>query len=204
MPIVPIPYKYNSTMPLQLQSSITGRTPSILPASVSSGRSHTKTDYTNNTGINIFETFVKKYESNNEFERLRKKIDFYYNNNKLLSSRYKEISNYVDDFENQYKKFISDVRVKRQFVEKASSGAKPRDIKTGRDWAEAIIELIDFFNKMKDSMDSYLKQYTDPKIIEKECEKTNIENCEAEKVCDVEKKWFGLGSPVCIYNKETK
>jgi len=149
-------------------------------------------------GVEIFNTFVKKYEANNEFYKLRKNIQFFYDNKKLTKSKYVEAMYLMNEFEKVYKKFVIDIRNSCQFVEKASSSTNARKIITGKDWGEAIIELIDFFNKMTAQMDSYIKENSNPVKINDQCNKTKLEYCENQTVCKIRKNL--LKKYQCVYD----
>lgn len=147
-------------------------------------------------GKEVFDTFVKKVIADKAFERAEQKVFSLYKNSKLLSnSDYLFLNGIVNDFRDMFNKFINGVETKRKFTEKASQGAKPRNIVTGRDWAEAIIELQDTMNKFSYALDGNIKQRTDLNYLTQNCAKQTFKECKYP--CTPKRS--RIGKDTCIY-----
>jgi hypothetical protein len=160
------------------------------------GTQRTAEFITDAVGKEIFDVFVKKYTADKVFERANTKILDMYNKQRLLTTIDRDyLLNIIEQFNEIYDKFVARVNKERRFVEKSGSGNAPRNIVTGSDWAEAIIELQDIINKFLQAFDANIKSRTDPKKLTEYCEKSDLATC----AYPCKKKISKIGKDKCIY-----
>lgn len=129
-------------------------------------------------GYEIFQVFDMKYRSSEKiFETERSKTNMLFTNGLVTINGYEKIRNLIDMYEKVYTDFIVNVEKNKTFVEKSSSGGRPRPILNSKDWAEAIIELIDIVNIFKRDLKIYIDISTNRENISKECKASDINEC---------------------------
>ena len=137
-------------------------------------------------GIDIFNTFIKKYQKDSPFQRSKAAVSRNFEN-KSITQKGKTflIDSVIEPYEEMFLKFVKQVQDTRTFKEKASSTSKLRNIVTPQDWAEAIIEIEDLIAKFKVTFFDQVKVMMDSNTISKQCANTLISEC--NRPCNINK-----------------
>jgi hypothetical protein len=154
--------------------------------------------YVDATGLQIFDTFVKKYSANNIFGRARARVKFLFQTKVLLPIDRDKLGGIIREFETLYDQFIQRVYTERLFYEKSGAGKGPRKIITPQDWAEAIIELQDTANKFEQILNDHINNYTQEQHLRVGCEKASYAACSYP--CSPVKNIIRAGGK-CIYKR---
>lgn len=149
----------------------------ILQASSGGISSSTNTCLTESDELakEIFDTFVKKYQKDMAFERERKKVFDFYRNGQLLESDYIDLLANINGFESNHNNLITEVSNNREYKDKVSGVT--HTINTGKDWAEAIIELQDNINKFKAIINDVIKSKNNINYLTSQCDKLAYQKC---------------------------
>jgi hypothetical protein len=148
-------------------------------------------------GKEIFDTFVNKYRANRVFDNEKNRLYILYKQSKSLhTSDYTDLLGMINLYENMYNTFVNRVDTDRQFREKASTSAEMRDIITGKDWAEAVIELQDLVARFKNDIHENIKAKTNIDYVKSKCSNTGYDMCAYPCV----KRPSKVKKDVCIYD----
>lgn len=133
----------------------------------------------------IFLTVYNKYIlADKIFEKNKTKAKFMKDTNQITERGYGNILNVINLWEQMYYRLANDVTNKREFTEKAGQGKLPRRINNSKDWAEAIIELVDTVNKYGRDVDLAFSINSDPVTLKKECNLTDVKQCQSPCIID--------------------
>jgi hypothetical protein len=141
------------------------------------------------TAIAIFSTIDNKYRKGYRiFDTERLNVLRLNRNNQITDTGFCDLNNIIQLYEQTYQKFIDDVVLRRIFYEKASSGRPPRQLLTGLDWGDAIIELINLVDIFKRDLQTSISVHTQPEILKKECQTFPVNRCRSP--CTVNRPFF--------------
>jgi hypothetical protein len=148
-----------------------------------------------NTGLAIFEVFVKKYQKDSPFLRAKQSAKMNYDSRSITLKGYRYlIDEIIPLYENMYNKVVNGIRNERTFTPKASSGGLPIKINNSQQWAEAIIELQNNIDQFNRDFPDQVKRLFSVGHLTKECAETLIDAC--QKPCTVSS---GILGKKCVY-----
>jgi hypothetical protein len=129
------------------------------------------------TGKSIFDTFLKKYRSDDVLGRKRKEVSKIYEDKRMIPQDFTKILGNIDLIEGIIEGFIGKVNTERKFVERSGSGKGDRKIRTSEDWTEAIIEFYSLPQYFGASIDGMIKEVIDTGKIKTYCDSLSYDDC---------------------------
>ena len=148
----------------------------------------------------LFEAFVSEVERGasifgyDSFKNLYGRVNFYYKY--LTQDEYDKLFGIIVDYEEQWGKYIDMVLNQSYYIEIASSGKGPQELKTPRDWAAAIRNLIRILADANTPIEGFLRDYiSNEKLQVKKtnCKKQSAKTC--QRPCQVDGKKCALKLP---------
>lgn len=162
--------------------------------------------------IEIFNTIVKKINLMDRFTPKINQIAVLLQGNVLHPDYYNQLNDLIQLTKERYVAYVNNAKDKRVYVEKGSSGAKPKSLVLPIDWAELFMEVLDLLNKFDAQFDQNSKYFLgdDANILKcnscnkfiKEKDQSNYELC-CKPPCTNEKSLL-KSYPSCSYKLKKK